>query len=634
MLSKQLRDKLLAQSQKEIIIARRHKQKKISRWHQNENIFYGVKPEATESRANIELGRAQEFINTYLSKIDNPLRFKFGKRKESQLKRVKRLNALVSYDANNDFWDLKDIAGKKQALIYGRAVYAYYADSHDGYKAHLENVDVYDFLIDPAAGGLDIEKAKYCGRYGVTKDASELKDNETYIKAETKRLLESGYTSDTETSQEETNKKNRRDAVETKQDVQLDKTDKFTFWEWYTTYEGERYYLLMQENGVAIRVEKLTDIFPPTKHFPRGAFPFWSYAYVPDLTEFWTPAPLDQVREIFMAQNVTINQMLDNAEEHNKPMKAVDISAIENTAELKYRKGGLIRMKPGSDFNRAVTFFRPTAIDTPLRVFQVLETIQEKASGVTAGAKGVSGDEKVGIYEGNQANTADRFGLLNRSYSFGYKRFAQLYELNVRNHLTKKVAVDIMGPEGVETEEVSKRDIFRKDDDFTILVEASDAEQQASQVDQKNKLGFLTANFQNPVQNPRKAYEIGAKVAGFDDELIKELMDISEYGNASIMSEAARDIEDLLDGKRILPNHAANTAYKQKFVDYLKDHQEDLTDEQFNLLVSYIQACEQIIMSNTNRELMSAQSKQAQPEPATQTGTADLLSPVNQTNGF
>jgi hypothetical protein len=36
----------------------------------------------------------QEFVHTWLSKIDNPLTFKFTKRKESQLKRVERLNAL------------------------------------------------------------------------------------------------------------------------------------------------------------------------------------------------------------------------------------------------------------------------------------------------------------------------------------------------------------------------------------------------------------------------------------------------------------------------------------------------------------------------------------------------------------
>jgi len=632
MVSKTLRDKLVAQANLEIAFARRHKQSKIKRWQDNENLLYGVKPANTESRANVDLARMSEFVNTYLSKIDNPLRFKFAKRKESQLKRVMRLNALRDADANIDFWDLKDLAGKKQALLYGRAIYAYHADSMDGYKAYLENVDVYDFLIDPSAGGLDIERAKYLGRYGVVKDSFELKNNPSYIKSEVKRLIGGeGTSTSLSLTQEETNKKNRHQAVETKTQEEMPDADKYKFWEWYTTREGKRYYLLMQENGCAIRVEEWADIQTPTKHFPLGAWPFWSYATTPDLTEFWTPAPADQVREIFMAQNVNINQMLDNAEEYNKPMKVVDVAAIENLAELKYRKGGYIKTKNGYDATKAIQLLRPNAIDTPLKVFEALESIQEKASGITAGAKGVSGDEKVGIYEGNQANTADRFGLMNKSYSFGYKRFAQLYEMGARAHLTKKIAIDIIGPDGIETEEVSRRDIFHKDEDFNVIVEASDAEEQASTVDQKNKLGFLAQNAANQAQNPKKAYELGAKIAGFNDDEIKELLDTSDFGSAVMMSEAARDIEMILDGKPIKPNRNANTAYKQKFWDYMNDHEEDMTHEQFMTLAAYIQSCEEYIIANTTRAISSAQIQQGQqpsvaPPATPQDGTAPLSS--------
>lgn len=635
MLSKTLRDKLVKQATEEIAFARRHKQSKVKRWQQNENLLYGVKPANVDSRANVDLGRMAEFINSYLSKIDNPLQFKYAKRKESQLRRVLRLNALRDADASVDFWDMKDLAGKKQCLVYGRAIFGYHADSMNGYKAYLENVDVYDFLIDPAGGGLDIEKARYMGRYGVVKDRTDLESNESYIKAEVKRLLEAGGNAK-ERPTEELNKQNRRQAIETQTDHQIEDSSKYVFWEWYTTFKGERYYLLMQEGGSAIRVEKLVDIFPATKHFPLGAWPFWTYATSPDLTEFWTPAPADQVREIFMAQNVTINQMLDNVEEHNKPMKVVDTGAIENLAELKYRKGGYIKSKTGFDATKALQVIRPSAIDTPLRTFEALESIQEKASGITAASKGVSDEDKVGIYEGNQANTADRFGLLNKSYAFGYKRFAQLYEMGVRNHLTKKVAIDIIGPKGIETEEISKRDIFRKDEDFNVIVEASNAEEQASTVDQKNKLGFLSQNAANPVQNPKKAYEHGARVVGFTDDEIKELLDVSEFGDSLMMSEAARDIEALLDGKQIKPNRNANLAYKQKFVDYMKDHEEDMTHEQFMLLGTHIMDLEPTIMANTARAVTQQEIKLgSMPGGATPAPTRDggVPLPVPANNG-
>ena len=161
-------DKIAAQALNEIEFARRHKQGKIGNWQLNEQLYYSKKNKTTDSRANIQLSRMQEFVHNLLSKIDNPLIFKYVKRKNSQLKRVERLNALVTRDRDIDDWDIKDIAGKKQGIIYGRAIYSYYADSIDGYyQPHLENIDVYDFLIDPEAGGLDIEKANYLGNWGV-----------------------------------------------------------------------------------------------------------------------------------------------------------------------------------------------------------------------------------------------------------------------------------------------------------------------------------------------------------------------------------------------------------------------------------------------------------------------------------
>lgn len=597
---KEKRDKIVSQALQEIVFARQHKQGKIKNWQKNEAMYYGTKIASDTSRANVELGRMQEFVHTLLSKIDNPLVFKFVKRKGSQLKRVQRLNALRSYDQQRDSWNIKDIVGKKQGIIYGRAIYAYYADSEQGYTPHLENVDVYDFLVDPSAGGIDLENAQFMGRYGVVKTKSQLRKgvkDGLYIKTETSTLINGDGTA-TDSSQEETNKQSRTydQNVYTAQ-KEITGSDKFKFWEWYTTYEGERYYLLLSENGsLAIRVEPLRDIFS------SGMFPFWTWAAFPDLTEFWTPSYCDYVREIFMAQTVSINQMLDNAEQINKPQKAVQVDAISNLAELKYRRDGIIKVKSGVNINEAVKMLEVKSIDTPLKVFEQLEQIQEKSSGVTAASKGIAEEDKVGIYEGNAANAADRFGLLNKSYSFGYTRFAKLYEYGVRDHLNKKVAVDILGPDGVEIQEISKRDIFWKNDEFSVMVEASNAELALSETEKRTKLAFLQSQAANPLQNPRKSYEIQATIAGFDEDSIRQLMD-TEYGNAELMSEAERDIEMILDGKFIKPNAAANTAYKQRFVDYMRDNEEDIDDEQFRALVDYVTRLEPVIVTNTVRAI-------------------------------
>ena len=607
MINKQTIDKIAAQSINEIDIARTYKNGKVKSWQSNESMYYGVKETSEDSRANISLGRMQEFVHTLLSKIDNPLVFKFTKRKPSQLSRVELLNSLRRFDADRNFWDLKDIVGKKQGIIYGRAVYAYYASSDEGYQSNLENVDVYDFFIDPACGGIDIENAFFMGRWGVVKTIKQLKDgvkSKIYNKEAVSRLIESGGNS-TEENQEETNKRSRSYDQETIGDKENNNHNKFKLWEWFTTYEGERYYILMDNSGQWIRCEKLSDMFS------NDMWPFWTWAAFPDLTEFWTPSYCDYARDLFLAQDASIGQMLDNADAINKPMRAVDVSAIDDVTKLKYRKDGIIPVKKGVDINRAYQTIITPSINTPIQVFEILEGIQEKASGVTAQAKGTSDEKgKVGIYQGNEAAMADRFGLLNKSYSFGYKRFAKLYENGVKDHLIKKIAIEILGPNGVEVKQISKRDLYKKGDEYGITVEASNAEIMASKQDRNEKLAFLASEVNNPMINKKKSFEMRALISGLSEEDVRQLLDTNSYGNEKLMSEADRDLESLLMGEVIEINDAANNQYKQRMVDYLRDHKEDINDRQFFAISAYIDSLEDVIFRNEARKLVNEQSQE------------------------
>ena len=607
MINKQTIDKIAAQSINEIDIARTYKNGKVKSWQSNESMYYGVKETSEDSIANISLGRMQEFVHTLLSKIDNPLVFKFTKRKPSQLSRVELLNSLRRFDADRNFWDLKDIVGKKQGIIYGRAVYAYYASSDEGYQSNLENVDVYDFLIDPACGGIDIENAFFMGRWGVVKTIKDLKDgvkNKIYNKEAVSRLIESGGNS-TEENQEETNKRSSSYNQETIGDKENNNHNKFKFWEWFTTYDGERYYILMDNSGQWIRCEKLSDMFS------CNTWPFWTWAAFPDLTEFWTPSYCDYARDLFLAQDASIGQMLDNADAINKPMRAVDVSAIDDVTKLKYRKDGIIPVKKGVDINRAYQTVITPSINTPIQVFEILEGIQEKASGVTAQAKGTSDEKgKVGIYQGNEAAIADRFGLLNKSYSFGYKRFAKLYENGVKDHLIKKIAIEILGPNGVEVKQISKRDLYKKGDEYGITVEASNAEMMASKQDRNEKLAFLASEVNNPMINKKKSFEMRALISGLSEEDVRQLLDTNSYGNEKLISEADRDLESLLMGEVIEINDAANNQYKQRMVDYLRDHKEDINDRQFFAISAYIDSLEDVIFRNEARKLVNEQSQE------------------------
>lgn len=597
MINKLTRDEITSQVLKEISFARDSKQTIVAKWWKNEDLYYSNKRIISDERANVNLNEAQGFVNSFLAKINNPFNFKYAKGEEADLKAANVVNALKEKDSKIGRWNFKAMLARVQLIIYGRYVFEYHADSSNGYKSILTPVDVYQFLIDPSCGGLDIEKAFYMGRGGIIKSKNDIKEgikSGKYLRTEGNELI-SGSGNLTSETQEDVNAKNRWVALVSKNKI-IDRTDQWKFWEWYTTYEGERYYVLITEDGGrAIRIEKMKDIFKSEK------YPFFSVAAYPDLTEFWTPSPLDGVREAIMAKATSINQMLDNGEAINRPMKAFDVDAVKNPLLLKYRKDGLIPVKGGVDIDKAVKMFPTAPIQTAIQVYDKLSEIIDINSGVTAGTKGQATEKQVGIYEGNQANTTDRFSLISDSEADGQQRFADLYLEGLDEHLNNKVAIEMIGLEGVEFKEVGKKDI-KRNKNFDIVVVTVGQEETAQNTEKRNKLTFLSAkgNDQSGIYNKKVLGEMEATIAGFTPEEIKYMLDTKNDGNAELMAECAEDIQEMLAGKVIPTNDMANTAYMQKMKDFMRDEKEYMMSHPdiANIIFEYLSRLEPVVMAN------------------------------------
>lgn len=598
MLKKSLRDAITAQCLEEIQFARDAKKVKLDGWWKNEDLYYSNKKlKVGDERANVNLNEAQGFVMSFLAKINKQFNFKYAKGEEADLQAANLTNALKDMDAKKGRWNFKAMLARIQLIIYGRYIFEYHADSVDGYKSYLTPVDVYQFLIDPSCGGLDIEKAMYMGRGGIIKSIDDIKegvDSGKYLRTESNELI-SGTGNVASMSQEDIDANNRWVALTSRNRV-LQRDDQWKFWEWYTTYQGVRYYVLITEDGgKAIRIEPLKDIFK------SGKYPFFSAAAYPDLTEFWTPSPLDGAREIIMGKAVSVNQMLDNGEAINRPMKAFDTDAIKNPALLKYRKDGLIPVKPGVDINKAVQFFPVTPITTAEVVYDKLSEILDINSGVTSGVKGQATEKQVGIYEGNQANASDRFSLIADSEADAQQRFAELYLDGLDEHMTGKVAVEMIGIEGVEFKEISKKDI-KRNKNFDIVVITSGQEEAAQSAAKRNKLTFLSAksNDQSGIYNKRVLAEMEASIVGFNNDETKYMLDPKNDGTNALMAECAEDIQEMLDGKIIPVNDMANTAYMQKLKDYMREEKEYFMSNPdiFAIFSDYFNRLVPVVMSN------------------------------------
>lgn len=599
LIKKDIRDAIRAQCLEEIAFDRQAKQGKILNWHKNEDLYYSKKVLIDGERANVNLNEAQSFVVSLLSKINNPFNFKFNKGSEADLKAARRTNALKDKDAKLGRWKFKAMLARIQLIIYGRYIFEYHTDSaNKEYNSYLTNVDAYQFLIDPSCGGEDIEKAFHLGRGNIIKSKQDLQEgikSGKYLRTETTELI-SGVGNIADESMEDRNAKNRWLALLFTQQRILNKPDQWKFWEWYTTYEGVRYYVLITEQGgQAVRIVPLKEMFA------SEMYPFFSVAAYPDLTEFWTPSPLDGVREAIYAKSTSINQMIDNGEAINRPMKAFDVDAVKNPALLKYRKDGLIPFKGGTDINKALQFYPTVPITTAIEVYEKLDEIISLNSGVTPSVKGEATETVVGIYEGNQAALSDRFTLFSDNESDGQERFAKLYLNGLDENLTTKVAIEMIGIDGVEFEEVSRKDI-KRDRDFYIVVVTAGTEEKMQTTEKKNKLTFLSAKAadKSGIYNKKIMAEMEAAIVGFSPDETKAMTDTKDDENAELMSECAEDIEDLLEGEPVLPNQLANTAYLQKMKDYLKDNSEYMVKhpDVANRFFAYMVAIQPIVNAN------------------------------------
>ena len=156
------RQKIATQALAEISFARQAKLPKIDGWHKNEDLYYNKKINMEVGKINVNLNEMKSFVDTFISKINSPWNFTYVRGEEADLQKAKIANAIKDKDRKGGDWDAKALFADQQLVMYGRYIFEYHADSVDNnYCSHLTNVDVYQFLIDPSCGGLDIEKAFY-----------------------------------------------------------------------------------------------------------------------------------------------------------------------------------------------------------------------------------------------------------------------------------------------------------------------------------------------------------------------------------------------------------------------------------------------------------------------------------------
>lgn len=589
-------EELIEQIQREYDNAIEYRRPRMTDWHLNEDMLYGKKPITLSKRSNIDLRLMKGFEDTLLAKIKNPPVVKYGATEKADVIKSKKVTALWELESSptQQDWAFKDLLEKKLALPSGRAIKKIFSLG-EPYKHVRESVDHYDFLIDPMAGGYDLEKARYMGQDNIFKSKYDLENNKSYDQAKVKELLESTNQNETNVDNEKQEKQNRLASIGLNIDdynAQADGLYKLV--EWFTTIGGVRYYFLVSlSKKIIIKKRLLEEVVGNFSDTGKPLWPFSSWAYYPDMFNFWSPSPMDIVRENFQIRNVVINQAIDNNEAKNKPMKSYDPEVYKSPELLEYQPDRLIPTAANKNPKEGLFIHETANIYDPKALSDLLEDIAAKVTGVTPAGQGVEErDQKVGIYFGNQQEVANRMGLFELSYSRSVMRDALLYLNGLKFNLEEEVAVKMIGENGVEWDKLKKEDLG----EFDITITGGSAQSQLDAMKAKQKSEFIAKNMNNALVNIKALVEQDALISGFTPDEIKKLLSKDDISDETI-ARASEHIQKILKGEDIRPYRKADLTYTKQFIDFFEDN--DLTPEQEKAFEIYIQAIEDIVIQNT-----------------------------------
>ena len=614
MLDKTTADKLAPIAVKQIAAGMKYKKKRMDKIREYENSYLNEVPLALPGKFSVVVPVMGGFIDTLLSKINDNIRINFDKQEEADLLKSKKVTSMWERDSapTRGKWKIKDIRGKKLAAFSGVAIYynASEGDENTSYKNIHRNVDHNNFYCEPKKGP-DLEEHRYLGEMNIWRSKAELKQGVVsgyYDKDQVDKLIN-------DTTDGEKTKNDLLFAADKQRyaALGLDDSENYTgdtlycLTNHYMEYEGKRYYVLLDySTGSWIRAEELTEMFSTPEGEKKSLWPYVAWHTHDNALEFWSKSPADDVWPVHEEIRIVLSLAFESLKKRTRTKRAVDPEVFPDISELEddiTQNVETNTLAAGKSISNAVYEFRTednTSIVINLTNF--LNSLVGEKSGITPGAQGNADEQRATIYVGNTQQVANRMSLYSDFYKQCWAELGLRYFIGLKDHLTEGQFVKILGLQGYEWSEMTKDDVHPIRD-FDIKITGGDEESELSQLKTKVKTESLTIAVREykAFLNPLWASEQLLRAGGWEDEDIKQAQDLDVHGNRMVLSEAAQAIQDILAGKEPKLNRKANEAFIMKVTDYADDHEDTLTDDEYENLYAYAYMHVRTVVRNTIR---------------------------------
>lgn len=656
MISRELADKLTAIAIKQLEAGRKIKSPRMDTIKKIEDLYSNKTAMTLFGKIDIPLPFMAGHLDTVLAKIDAQPNLVFNPTDEADISLADKVTAAWKLNSSSmqTAWSRKDKNEKKLAILSGRGIAKVFADSVGGkYKNYYEVVDHNDFVCEGTQGHL--EDQMYCGQENIFRVPDQIRESarQGFYDAKNSLMIIASCASseNKEGVQAYQNKFNRMQALG------LDPINNaflgqqvINLVEWAMEFEGERYYLLFNEQTHCwLRAEKLIEVFPCGDTFPKGIYPWVTWAPFEDPFNFWSKGFGDDVMPVAQAIRIIMNQTIINIMRRNSPTRAFDPSVFPDPNKLEWqRPDQLVPVNIGKDPAKGTYTFETPEIKGTLDLTSYLDNFIGKETGITAEAQGQSDtDAKVGVYYGKLQQVQDRIGTVEKSYNESYAEKGYRFYWGLRTHVTGNLMVQMIGKNGVQWEQLTEKELG-DGNDFDIQVSGGSQQAEMDAVKQKRQSDAIAAITANPqLSQTMSAHWLAKnqlKLAGFDDEDLAEAFDTSSDADKTLMDEASNAIQMLLLGKFPRLNMGANAAFIQKIVDFSYDNLDYIkinnkgqqtgidakVKGQYDALMAYANAHKQIAIQNAIRKAkeVAAKEREQQGPPAPGTPTGVVKPPV------
>jgi hypothetical protein len=592
----QLAERAVQIATRQLMASTDFKKPRITRLNKYWQLYDGNVVKKLRQLFNVPIPVFPGMIDTLNAEYDTPIQLKFKEGDASDFFKVQKINAAFQMEvmntAQNSKWDSKLRLARKHAIMTGRAILKYTAESDPGYKSLLDTVNLKNFHFQPR-GGLYLENHLFAGEEDIEKTAGELKAGAMsgiYDKAQVKKLFDLCNTSEYLPF----NSQDKGDKLSRFKPLGLDPDNNsyvgasvYKLAQWILELDGTRWYLCFHPWTLTwIRFEKWKDISS------SDLYPWDTYATHEDDENFLSKSYADDLYPAADAIVAMFNQELTNREKRNFGARAYDkdmFTDVRKLDEAMHRpdalvpadtKGGTRRISEG------VYEFKVGELGGTVNLIDWITGSLGRSTGANDLSQGSvqNVSKKASVTFAEQKAVSKRIGWASAPFQEMMASLGKKYVYGLKDHMPSKMAIRILGERGWDWDQITRLDLDTTKD-VDVLIVSTDKQVQDSELKKEKRIKALELIAQSPNVNTQKRdEEILRSIGEYDENEIAEFMDTKTYSDKKSLARAALGIQLILQGQKPEVWYGANTAFMQKIVDFATDNRATLKDKYFKLM--------------------------------------------------